>query len=531
MSLVGRIMDSWNAGRDAWSRYGSVSTDEKLMIEYSDRWAFYQGTIFNEAWRKSPYRSNTRLYKGLTLLLKHAEAVVDFYATTVYQGDLSTDGKPLPNGTYGAIPIDPQVGGSEDGDETQSDIIRTAFAELTSAWNWKQNMTLRPMYGSALGDVLTELIDDPDKGFVYPQVVWPGYVKKIELDYVGNVKEYHVEYQVVEEDETRGRQYYRYGKTVTTEEFRYYKDGKPFDYYGNGAVEKNPYGFVPAIWDRHKIAWGERGTSALQGTWQATLQVNSLLSQSFDFQRKAFFAPIFIKGIQKRRSQLDVQVTRPPKTSDEEDDYDGLAEAIGIMPITGDNPAMLQPQFNLGSTIEVVKMVLENIVDENPEARFYKELRGMSQLTGPGAERALGDAVSRCNRARAGYDVQTIKLFQMAMTMCGIRANDGSWGRLNRRQQVFRPFSLDSYKAGGMDFTILERPVILPTEYERVELVQLKETIRSTWGREQIGMSEDDILSLEMDEALAAVNTGIGAPSPSGALTPEAAVDRGEVEF
>lgn len=496
-------MSALRAGKDAWRRYDLVDTMPKLMDSYAERWAFYEGTLFNDAWRNSPLRSSMPVYRNISLMLKHAEAVVDFHAATVYQGDLSTDGKPLPNGTYGAIPIDPQVE-----DKAQQQLIRTAFAELTTAWNWKQNMTLRPMYGAALGDVLTELIDDVEHGFVYPQVVWPGYVKEIELDYVSNVKYYAVEYWVEEENERGESERYLYRREVDGEEYRYFKNGVPFDFYGNGAVEPNPYHFVPAVWDRHRITWGERGASALSGTQQAVMQVNSLLSQSFDFQRKAFFAPIMVKGLARRRSQESVQLAKPPRrerAGEEDDVAEGLAESIGIVPVTGDNPTLLQPTFDLGQTLAVLQLILDNIKDENPEARFYSELRSMSTLTGPGAERALGDAVSRCNRARAGYDVQTVKLFQMAMTMCGLRSNDGSWGpRLSRRQQAFKEFSLDSYRAGDMDFGIMERPVILPTEQERVELILSKEQIKTGWGREQAGFDEETIIAMEAEEQLRA---------------------------
>ena len=39
-----------------------------------------------------------------------------------------------------------------------------------------------------------------------------------------------------------------------------------------------------------------RGRSATDGTIQQLMQLNSIFSHAFDFQRKAFFAPIIVKG-------------------------------------------------------------------------------------------------------------------------------------------------------------------------------------------------------------------------------------------
>lgn len=506
-------MHAIQQGRDAWNRYSTTDTQDKLQLQYAENWALYSGTIFNAAWKKSPHRNSTELYNGIKLLLKHVESVVDFYATTVYQGDLSTDGSPLADGTLGAIPIDPQVPTTSDENN-----LRLAFAELTNAWNWKENMTRRPTMGAALGDVLTELVDDRDRNFIWPSTVWPGYVTDLELDWVGNLRYYKLEYPVAEwNPTTKSYDRYTFKKEVTPEEFRYYKGDAPFDYYGPGtAVEENIYGFVPAIWDRQNQGWDERGRPATEGTKQSLLQVNSVLSQSFDYQRRVFVTPIFVKGLQRRRNQERMQIGRTPEYVDEEGNVVSPAEELGIIPIGGDNPQILQPQFDLGQTLNMVERIITGILNENPEAGFYQELRAMSTLTGPGVERALGDAVSRCNRARARYDTQTIKLFQMAMTMAGMRVNNGDWGRdLSRRQRAFKPYNEDSYKAGLLDFGILSRPVVPMTEKERLELILAKESITTDWGRAEAGFTEDEIELLQQERSRASRSFGVGLSTGS----------------
>ncbi len=247
----------------AWHDTGELTGFLAIQQRYLERWAWYSGTMFQDLSRHSRLLGDPRVYAQTSLLFKHVASVVDFYATTVYQGDLSTDGEPLPDGTRGAIPIDPQVERDEDAEQ-----LRQGIAELWSAWNWRQNMTLRPMFVAALGDGLTELVDDLPRGIVYPSMVRPWHVPDIEIDFVGNVKAYAIEYDLTDTRDNGQTETYRFRKEVDKEEFRYFKNGKPFDdpeRHGN-AVQLNPYGFVPAIWDRHRPGWGERGVAATDGT-------------------------------------------------------------------------------------------------------------------------------------------------------------------------------------------------------------------------------------------------------------------------
>ncbi len=174
------------------------------------------------------------------------------------------------------------------------------------------------------------------------------------------------------------------------------------------------------------------------------------------------------------------------------------AESLNVIQTENPNAAILQAQFDIGKTLEIIRFIQDGVLEENPEGSFYHELREMSQLTGPAVERALGDAVGRCRLARSGYDAQTIKMFQMALSMSGFRAN-GAWrtdatGRrrdLTKRQAVFLPFTLDSYREGKLDFGISDRPVVLPTEQERIDLILQKESIQTRQGLIEAGYSEE----------------------------------------
>src|SRR5690606_13104396 len=137
-----------------------------------------------------------------------------------------------------------------------------------------------------------------------------------------------------------------------------------------------------------------------------------------------------------------IDLGAPPNTS-------SYAEMMRWIKVD-EGSSLLQPDFDIGKTLEIIKDIREGILAENPEAAFYQQMREMTQVTAPGAERLMGDVKNRVNLARAGYDANTVKLFQMAIAMCGFRANDRSetgWQRpgqrLDRRRQAFTRFDLE----------------------------------------------------------------------------------------
>jgi hypothetical protein len=479
--MLERFRSAVMAGINSWRGYDEPETPQSLADQYHQYWALYTGEAFNAAWRRHGVFKDQKVYRNTRLLFKHVSAIGDFYGSTVYQGSLATDGKRLPDGSRGAIPLDPQTG-----KPGTDDALLAAVAEWWGRTNWQQGMGLRPRYCSILGDALTELIDDPARHAVWPQLTWPGYVVDLQLDAVANVKRYAVEYPITIVSPNGQSQSGLYRKEVDKEAFRFFFQDRPWTDTrpgGHGEAEQeNPYRFVPAVWDRHKVVWGDRGLSAIASTRQALAELNSVLSHGMDYQRKAFAAPVIIRGSVNGAAR---QVVGPDATSDPSK----LAETLGFKEVDKDG-GIEQLSFDIGKTLEILEFVKRGILEENPEASFYHELRSMSQLTGPAVERALGDAVSRVNMARAGYDAQSVKLFQMAVAMSGYRLNSGAWAGPTTRDQVFAPFNLESYAAGQLDMAILPRPVVPPTEEERIRLVQMKETIQGASSLVELGYEQ-----------------------------------------
>lgn len=508
-----------SAAIQAWSETGEATGKDAIRERYLERWSWYSGTAFQDLARRAPMLRDDRVYSSTSLLFKHTEAMVNFYAAMVYQGDLSTDGKPLPDGTLGAIPIDPQTG-----DRVQDKLIRIAISQAWADWNWKENKSLRPMYAAALADCLTELVDDVDRGEVYSSIVPPWRVIDMDLDSKSNIKAYVTEEPITEDAGNGQLKTYVFRKEVDGEAYRYYRDDKPFDAYPGGAVQPNPYGFVPAIWDRHRK--GEpgavRGVAATDGTRQALMQINSLLSHSFDFQQKAFRAPLIVRGKITKPGQTTIEAAADAGTArsgvvgrllDRVEQRARRAETLDILETDNPNAAILQAQFDIGKTLEIIEFLKKGILAENPEGTFWQALREMSQATRPGVDALMGDTKGNVKRVSDAHDTQTIKLFQMHLAISGMRANGGGWtvdanGRtrkLTRRQQAYLPFNLDSYHEGKLDFGILSRELITPNAQQIIEQIIRKEAIVTRTGLIEAGYSgeiEDEQTESEVDRML-----------------------------
>ncbi|MCA9861213.1 MAG: hypothetical protein KC438_15910, partial [Thermomicrobiales bacterium] len=278
-------------------------------------------------------------------------------------------------------------------------------------------------------------------------------------------------------------------KEVTPDAYRFWKNDSPWSDNGEGghgaAEQENPYGFVPAIWDRHKRSPRTyRGLSAISNTRQALIELNSVLSHGMDYQRKAFGAPVLIKGGMKGAAKQVVGPTR-------EEDPAKLAETINFKEVAADG-GVEQLQFRIDHTLESLEWTKKGILEANPEADFYHQLRQMTTLTGVAAERALGDAVGRITLARSRYDTQSIKLFQMAIAMCGHAVANGSWGTLDERDKVYRSFNLDSYKSGQLDLAILPRSVVPETRSENLAYVAGLERLVTQKAFEELGYDQDE---------------------------------------
>lgn len=536
-------MATTTAAMNAWRSFGDPAWGKEL--DYTTLWTWYSGS-----WTSAPAMLQQRfddpaLYINTRQIWRQSSAIVNLYDQFVYMGDLSTDGSPLPDGSLGAIPLNPQAG--TDVEKAQ---LVTAFSELFSMWYWQQQMSLIPKLCAVLGDCLTELIPDFANGRVTPLTYWPGYTPEVELDALGHVKAYVIEFPVRQTRDTRfGRdiqqESYTYRKEVTAQGIWYYKDGKPYAYPAIGAeMIPNPFGFAPATWDRHEaVPWTSRGMSALEKTFRQTLEMNSLLSHASDYQRKQFSAPVGVVGstANMRGGRVidlpgGVQITFPQGSNPSPEDVANAQAAAGqtmsVIGMTADGK-FVTIQFDIGSTVEMLNLVMDSILAETPEARYGQELLTMTTVTGPGAERVLAPVVGLVKNSRKMHDPQTIKRLQMSTSMMAYGLRSGAItpaviAQRPSRYAAFQPYDLTSYDRGLMDCTVAGRDVFPETLLEKTQRLTLVQNLTDPWLLQQAGVPEDEVERMKEDQDQAdedelALLTGLGPAGPTRGPTGETA--------
>ena len=450
-TIWGRLSMATSA---AFKTFTRVWSDPQLMMArqnfsalqgtYDYRWHLYANSIYNDPTLWTRYRQQHGLYRYIRPIYNPVRRLVDFYAGIVYPGVLAQDAKRLPDGTPLAIPLAPDT----------SPQLRAAIGQLWQWSNWQTGKNLYVRYGAALGDVGIEILDEVDRGKVTFDILWPGLIADLELDTSGNVKRYALEYD--SEDEQGDA--YTYRKEVDGEWITEYKDDEPFQYDENiPANRPNPYGFAPMVWCKHSDVGGLHGLPAIRNVGKVD-ELNELASHAHDRVHAVLNSPILLSG-DSVASLTDKALEAKRPASEDITTSNSGRESVKVFRAT--NGSMSTVELPQGEAVEYMVKLMEEIESDHPELTMYEQLRSMSQVTGPAAERLIGDAGAYIHEARANYDQQTIKLFQMAVAIAGWRAQTGAWGReLSRQQQAFISFDLDSYNAGALDFEILARPIV-----------------------------------------------------------------------
>lgn len=434
-------------------------------LDYLLLWAYYNGSMFDKSARLingfgmtgwtfrswDRYRANYNLYRNIRLIYNPTRRLVDFYAGTIYPGVLSEDGDDLPDGVSLAIPF------SED----TTPELKSAIAQFWEWSNWQAKKSVEVRYGAALGSVLVEVVDDFEKGYVCAEIVWPGFIWDLELDYSGNVTSYVLQYSAKDEDG-----FYLYKKEVDINSFRYYRNDIPYD-YGQGTIVPNIYGFIPAVWIKHQDTGSDHGSPCIAGSMAKIDELNSLASHVHDQIHKVIGSPM-IMWSSGSIANLFPTAKRGPTS----EFVEPTGDQENVLMLKGPPDGRIDSlagNLVLGDTLPVMLQLQSEIEDDNPELTLYKKLREMSQVTGPAAARLVGDVSGRVTECQAIYDQYNIRLFGMAVAIGGFRANSGAWGILNDQQKKFLPFNLDSYKAGDLEMAIMPRPLLTPTKLEKAQ--------------------------------------------------------------
>jgi hypothetical protein len=104
-----------------------------------------------------------------------------------------------------------------------------------------------------------------------------------------------------------------------------------------------------------------------------------------------------------------------------------------------------------------------------PEITLNEKLLGMTQVTEPGAQSLSEDVQHKLDDAAANYDSGIIRLGQMCISMAAQCLRDGVWsGPLTAQQQVFEPFTPESYDRGELAFSLEPRTILRTSMTDRI---------------------------------------------------------------
>lgn len=449
---------------------------------FSQMFAFYSNTAFEDVADWARYRLNNKLYRYTRSIFNPVTRVVDFYAEHVYPGVLSTNTK-LEDGSTSAMPFSINTPNE----------IKTAVGQIWQWANWQNGNSIMVQNGALTGVALVEVVDDVQSGKVRFQNYYPSFVKSFVLDAYGNLKAYVIEFETSDLRYDNGRTF-KYAKEVQEDFIAYYKNGSPFD-YGQGTVVANPYPFVPAVWVKHTDIGTDYGVPALRSSLGKIDELNSIVSHTADHIHKQIESPRIIWSndtIKPLFSNARIDYT----------DFDSRQQQVLLKGGAGGTTDTLVGTLDPQTIVPIVDKLLEEIEKDYPEITMYEKLRDQNIVTAPGASRLMGDVAKKLGRPATNYDLANTKLNQMGMAVGGWRANNGDWGsNLTPQQRKFLPFDLTSYNKGELDHTIVPRQLVSPSPKEEADEFNIRATAVSTVGDvlpieeklKHLGYREDEI--------------------------------------
>lgn len=439
---------------------------------YLHLWDLYQGTAFDDVEFWQDYKGKHALYRQIRLLWDHVHSLVEFYATHVWHGALAHDGMNLPNGILNAIPLAPDT----------DPVVAQAIGQIFQSWVFQKKMVQIPRYTAAIGELLVEIVDDPEDGVPQAELVWPGRIESLSLDRDGDVASYALEYQADRPDGTS----YLYRREVDKERFVTYEDRKIINEIDN------PYGFCPAVWFRHIPMLGVRGEPAIYSTQGQLDELNGLFSNLFDKAHVALRAPVVVSGnispssFQRALTNM-VGTVKRAATADLVRPHAGREELNILQGPQGTTISTIE--LKISEAILALEQMIASIERKCPEVTFYEQLRSMTQLTGPGASRLLGDVDKKLKSASSGYDAELKRLLQKGIAIFGMRHAEGVgvWQTQREDLAVFGGFAIEDYTSNSIKFDILPREIVPSTQEENLRIITAKKSALPFFPMEQAG--------------------------------------------
>lgn len=427
-------------GLDDWSDFGA------RRLRYYVLWAYFQGNTYRDihSWAKK-MRADFGLYKYTRDIYNPAFRLGSFYRSHLWGGQLDAlagDGQKEPS----ALPI-----------VTKNEALREPIALLWKYSNWKVKRKLPPLYGSTLGDVFLEAVDDTERKKVYIKVVHPGLVKDVMKDPFGNVKGYAIEYQRQDPSDAKKTATYQeiVGRDGENVVYKTFMNGKPFAWDGGEAEWSIPYGFVPMVHIQHFDVGLDWGMSELQPKLALFREVDDQGSKLNDQIRKIVDSPWLFAGLTKPTTTPTTTGAASSTTKPEPG-----REEVPALYATDPNAkahALVAP-LDIAAVATKIQGDLELLEKNYPELALY-HVRTAGDVSGRAIRLIQRDAESKVEDYRDTYDDALVRVQQMALTIGGYREYDG-----------FKGFGLESYANGELDHQIGKRSVFAKDPFDDLEL-------------------------------------------------------------
>lgn len=407
---------------------------EARRLRYDLYWAFYENTAYRNihTWATS-YRQQQALYRYIRGIYNPSYRLGEFWKAHLWGGRLDMeagDGSDTPS----AIPI-----------VTEYEKLRPAIAQVWRWSNWQITKQIPPLYGSILGDVILQVVDDVERQKVYIQPVHPGILKAVTLDNWGNVKGYEIE-EEREDPLTPGRSA-KYRETAEREGedvvYKTYKDNAPYAWQGELAEWTEPYGFIPMVLVQHNNVGLDFGWSELHAGRAKFQEVDDLASKLSDQIRKMVNAPWLFSGVEKPRTAARATGDAPSI----DNPNPGREETPVIYAPMGAQASPLIAPLDVGAAAQYIASILAEIERDYPELQM-DIWTASGNATGRALRVARQRVTTKVQERRAIYDDSLVRAQMMAVSIGGYRKYAGFGG-----------FDLESYGKGDLEHSIDKRPV------------------------------------------------------------------------
>lgn len=452
---------------------GDFGDWDSRRLRYTIFWAFYENDAYREiqTWSKR-YKTDYGLYRWIRNIYNPAYRIGEFWKAHLWGGELSK-----------AIPV-----------KTENEDILEPLAQIQRWSNLQIKKDTAALYGSILGDVGIQVIDDTEREKVYLEVIHPGTIKDVDLDPFGNVKAYVIEEE--RESPLKADQKVTYLEEVTRDGdnviFQTFLNGKPWDWTGNGAMWTTAYGFVPLVMIQHNDVGLDWGWSELQPLRSRMHEVDDQVSILNDYIRKMVASPNLLAGISDPVDTPVITHSTNPAGSQarQENPQIGRDEVPNLYAPLGATSTSLVSELNIEQVSNHIDKLLDDLEENAPELRLSKsDKEAAGEKSGKAIREARRLTESKVEQRRVNYDDGLVRAMQMAVAIGGFK-------------DYFEGFDLDSFASGDLDHTIDDREVFPIDPLDKMEILEKRFTIGnfptlSRWR--EMGLTEEQVEQMLID--------------------------------